>query len=285
MNDRRGDDKESLATTGAKRKADERSRNDRRGDSGATAVRHLFAAAKFEVEGHRGKHRQDHHATTPQPARKCNSSNGRMHAAQGNYLHVDSGCRVVDSLSPSARQRPPLMGVANNHACADHCDASSVKLTFTTRAMVQFAPLLQQSEGDVDTPLRRPFRPHDVKFEEKNFGDSILGDYRGSESLCTAGGSHDRCFSTGSTIGDGHSGHPVGIGGAWTSYSDSAWRSRTPSFFSASPSSDAAFCGTDVRNSCRPGGGGMSPEALPLTPSPLSLNRSALYSITSLLGF
>lgn len=221
--------------------------------------------------------------TTTPLTRKQDIGPGRSYATEDFGGHAESGSSVVDLASTMAPQGcPAMVAMTGSQAPTNHSGAPSVKLSFAAKGSFPLSYVAQQSDMDVDVAFRRPLHNRDVEFAGKNFGDSILGECGVTEDPGATVGGHDwsvreACDNYGGEGGaDGVAargeGKDPGSAGLSSSSSDGY-------------ASTATLCGKDVpKASGRGFGGVLSPNQLPSTPSPLSLDRPAYHSMQCLMG-
>lgn len=261
------DSSEIPPLTPAKRKTYEGRQYDDYGVKSATSspIQHLPTAVQLDVDGCRLDNRGKYTAT-PQPLQERSSVNERSHISQGSFDNAGLNCSMPKRQSALARDFSPAVAMRNGQAPVDQFDTSSVKLVFNAQAAFPCAPSSLQSNIEGDPPLGYcPCISSDVKFDGKNFGDSILGE----------------CFAT-ENSGDGADGmSPL------KSCGDPGWKAGALSSLYTSPVSKAARRFNRAMQKALKHGGSIfrSPEQLPLTPSPLSLYYPSYRPMSSLLGF
>ena len=257
-------------------KKDESNHDDEGGEITALAIR------KFDGRSDSGGGGGSSSISTTTPlSRKQGISLGRNYLTEAFSGHSESNSSATDLASTMPLHGCPAVSTTSSQAPANHANVPSVKLSFSAKGSYPLSSVAQQSDMDVDVAFRRPLHNRDVEFAGKNFGDSILGECGVSEGPSATVGSHDwsireGCDSYGgggadyTTTRDGRK-DPVSTGLNSTSFDGSA--------------STATLCGKDVpKASGRGFGGVLSPNQLPSTPSPLSLDRPAYHSMQCLMG-
>ena len=251
-------------------------------DGGAaitSSIYNLFTAVQLEVDDRRGKSHHDSGSITPPRPKKQDSSLGRNCATEDFNVHAEPGPSAVDLASTMTPQGCPAMAVAGIQAHGNHFDVPSVKLSFAARGSFPFSSAAQHPDTDADVAFRRHLHSRDAGFAGKNFGDSILGEV--NEGPSAAVGSHDwsvrvGCDSYGGVGADAaaaRSGrkYPGSAGSSSATFDGSVFH--------------AAMCGKDDPNAPGHGSCGvLSPNLLPATPSPLSLDRRAYHPMQCWMG-
>lgn len=220
-------------------------------------------------------------STTTPMSRKQGISLGQSYLTEAFSGHAESSSSTIDLASTMPSHGCPAVATTSSQAPANHFNAPSVKLSFAAKGSYSLPSVAQQSDMDVDVAFRRPLYNRDVEFAGKNFGDSILGECSFSEDPSATVGSHDWNVREGCDS--------YGGGGA----DDMATRDgrkdlvntglNSTSFDGSAPI--ATLCGKDVpKTSGRGFGGVLSPNQLPSTPSPLSLDRPTFHSMQCLMG-
>ena len=220
-------------------------------------------------------------STTTLLPRKQDISLGRSYATEDFSGHAESESSVIDLTSAMPPKGCPAMAMTGSQAPGNHFDAPSVKLSFAAKGTLSLSSVAQPSDMDVDVAFRRPLHNCDVEFAGKNFGDSILGECGVTEGPNATVGSHEWSVREGCGSFGGGSADAVATRGG---RKDPGSTGANSTSFDGSALT-ATLCGKDVpRASGRGFGGVLSPNQLPSTPSPLSLDRPAYHSMQCLLG-
>lgn len=218
--------------------------------------------------------------TTPLPWRQ-DMSLGRSYGTEDFSGRAESGSSVVDLASTMVPQGCPAMAATGSQVPGNQIDAPSVKPSFAARGSFASSSVAQHSDMDVDVAFRRPLHNRDAEFAGKNFGDSILGECGVTEGPGATTRTHDWSVREGCDSYAGGGADAVAVRGGRKDPGSTGLNSTS---FDGSALT-ATLCGKDVpKPSGRGFGGVLSPNQLPSTPSPLSLDRPAYHSMQCLMG-